>query len=429
MERISIQELAAVLTVKNGLKKKEAERFVATIFETVKDVLKTDRMVKIKGLGTFKMVEIEPRESVNVNTGERVLIEGHTKVSFTPDTSMKDLVNKPFSQFETVLLNDGVDFSGVDDMPLPIIEEDLEDESEETVVPAVEKLESAQIEEIPAIVEEPEIVPDEEEKAVPDMEKEDVSVAEDNEEVVSPVLESFAEGPVTEEEVVETISETITEPVENEEMEVPNDEEPEPVSEENEEVTYDEEEWEDDEETSSGTKKFLWIVLALVACVLSFGAGYMVGTYHNGSAQSLQDSIPVKIKVADTISIDSVKTQVVEMAIDTPQVKAQPQPEPVKPVANLVQEESHALHRKYAQMDARVRTGAYYIVGTAQEVKVKEGETLKRIAHRHLGPDMECYIEVYNGINASTPLTVGQIIKIPKLAYKKKKKEQTNNLE
>ena len=110
-ERIPIQELAAVLVAKGGLKKKDAERFAMTVFDIVKDGLAADRLVKIKGLGTFKLIDIDSRESVNVNTGERVLIEGHEKVTFTPDTAMKDLVNKPFSQFETVVLNEGVDFS------------------------------------------------------------------------------------------------------------------------------------------------------------------------------------------------------------------------------------------------------------------------------------------------------------------------------
>ena len=102
MDRISIQEIAAILISKSGLKKKDAERFATTIFEVVKDGLESERLVKIKGLGTFKVIDIEARESVNVNTGERVLIEGHGRVTFTPDSTMKELVNKPFSQFETV---------------------------------------------------------------------------------------------------------------------------------------------------------------------------------------------------------------------------------------------------------------------------------------------------------------------------------------
>ena len=132
MEKISIQEIATVLIEKNGLKRKEAEQFVLTMFDLIKESLATDRVVKIKGLGTFKVVDIEARESVNVNTGERVLIEGHDKITFTPDNTMKELVNKPFSQFETVVLNEGITF---DDMPET--EEDRSDSLEMRDVPEI----------------------------------------------------------------------------------------------------------------------------------------------------------------------------------------------------------------------------------------------------------------------------------------------------
>ena len=129
MERIPIQDLAAILVTKSGLKKKDAERFAMLIFEVVKDGLATDRLVKVKGLGTFKVIDIESRESVDVNTGERVLIEGHDKITFIPDATMKELVNKPFSQFETVVLNEGVVFDDtVDETGLQ--EEEAESESE-----------------------------------------------------------------------------------------------------------------------------------------------------------------------------------------------------------------------------------------------------------------------------------------------------------
>ena len=86
-------------------------------FDIISSELKNGNQVKIKGLGTFKVQAVKPRESVNVNTGERVLIEGHDKISFTPDTVMKELVNKPFSQFETVVINDGVDTEELERIP------------------------------------------------------------------------------------------------------------------------------------------------------------------------------------------------------------------------------------------------------------------------------------------------------------------------
>lgn len=138
MERISIQELAAVLVTKSGLKKKEAERFATVMFDVVKEGLSADRQVKIKGLGTFKVIDIDSRESVDVNTGERMVIEGHDKITFTPDATMKELVNKPFSQFETVVLADGVDFTGDEDEELEVdIENDMEPEPEPVGAPVL----------------------------------------------------------------------------------------------------------------------------------------------------------------------------------------------------------------------------------------------------------------------------------------------------
>ena len=114
MAKTALQLIADAVAKKHKITVKEAEKFVSAIFDVVNEGLKTDKLVKVKGLGTFKVQAVKPRESVNVNTGERVLIEGHEKVSFTPDATMKELVNKPFAQFETVVLNDGVDFADIE---------------------------------------------------------------------------------------------------------------------------------------------------------------------------------------------------------------------------------------------------------------------------------------------------------------------------
>ena len=114
MAKTALQLIADTVAKKHKITVKEAEKFVSAMFDVMNEGLKTDKLVKVKGLGTFKVQAVKPRESVNVNTGERVLIEGHDKVSFTPDATMKELVNKPFAQFETVVLNDGVDFTDID---------------------------------------------------------------------------------------------------------------------------------------------------------------------------------------------------------------------------------------------------------------------------------------------------------------------------
>ena len=445
MERLSIQELAAVLTVKNGLKKKEAEQFVTLIFEVVKDNLISERQVKIKGLGTFKIVDIEPRESINVNTGERMLIEGHEKITFTPDTAMKELVNRPFSQFETVILNDGVKFDvtddTTDDTPLSV-EEDVDDESVDTPVMEDETEASTSTEEeIIPIVEEEEI-----ESSTQDIDANEESV-EDNEPTETEVLsEDIPEAIDEDEEPAESTDEEPAEPTDEEPVESAEENEPiETTDDDSSEVIYDEDL---ETENSSAWKK--WLGFALVACVLSFFAGYKLGGYNAVSNSELSDSIQVPIKdlavsndTLSTVKSDTSKTVKKETVVvadvpspapkaqpAAPQLKEKPQPEPVKPVTAAAAENSGNDNMvDYGQMSARVRTGAYRIVGTDREVTAKEGETVGRIARRVLGPEMECYVEVYNGIKADVPLKAGQTIKIPKLQLKKKKTQQPINQE
>ena len=106
MAKISVQDMARAIVGKYGLEQRDAEDFVSAFFDLINEGLHREKAVKVKGLGTFKVIDVRERESVNVNTGERVVIESHGKITFTPDSVMRDLVNKPFAQFETVVLND-----------------------------------------------------------------------------------------------------------------------------------------------------------------------------------------------------------------------------------------------------------------------------------------------------------------------------------
>lgn len=115
MSKISITELASVLMDKHGLKRTEAELFIRQLVVVVNESLKKDKVAKLKGLGTFKVQSVSPRKSVDVNTGEAIVIEGRDKITFTADATMRDLVNAPFAQFETVVVNEGVDFSSIDE--------------------------------------------------------------------------------------------------------------------------------------------------------------------------------------------------------------------------------------------------------------------------------------------------------------------------
>lgn len=400
MERISIQDVAAVLMEKYGLRKKDVERFAVTLFEVVKDGLAADRHVKIKGLGTFKIIDIEARKSVNVNTGEHVVIEGHDKITFTPDTTMKELVNRPFSQFETVVLNDGVDFDDTDTT---------------SVAPAEEEEE----EEVQIIEEQPAVVMPEPEVPEPEVPK------EMTEEIIEEKPEEKEDDDAPIIEFVDTIEET----EETEEIEEAG------KREETEEVR--EEETDSDmEKPFYRSKAMLGLVAALLACVVSFAVGYHVG--FNKASSIMVDSLVEEpaTEMPDTIhkavtdsaaTTDSVSAPVEAPANtpDTMAVKVKPS-EKVEPVAAPVSTPVVETD-KYEQMDSRVRTGAYRIVGTDTEVKVRAGETIQRISRRTLGPDMECYIEVYNGLSSNAQLKEGQTLKIPKLELKKKKKQTNKN--
>ena len=226
-EKITLQDLINLFSDKRGMSKKDAELFVRSLFDLIEEALATEKYVKVKGLGTFKLTEVESRESVNVNTGERIEIQGHTKVSFTPDTTMKDLINKPFAHFETVILNDGVE---LEDTPLEVIvDENVTDE-----VPIIVEPQSGSVVEIPAPIEEPIV-----EKPI----------------VVEPIVAETA----TEEPVQEVNEEEISveEPVIQEEI---------PAMESKQEII---------EAKEKSTNRVLWGVIVVLVLIILFGAYWM----------------------------------------------------------------------------------------------------------------------------------------------------------
>lgn len=360
MGKLTIQEIAKILVEKNKLSTKEANLFAATMFEIIQQQLDSDGLVKIKGLGTFKMIRVEARESVSVRTGERVMIDSHAKITFTPDVSMKELVNKPFSQFETVVLNEGVEF---DDLSEDGIEEDVAIEETVTV---------------------------EEHVAAQQLDMADPLVAAED----SPVVDTPAE------EI-----NTVVQPL----MEVVDDTPEEPI-------------YSDDEEDShSWGKPLCYGLLTLVLMAVSAYGGYWYG---QKTATSLMTEIPTEKEQAPEVvvpdSIDAIDVDSIEIAeiAETPVAEEQPAPETKEEQVS----EEEPFWKKYEAMDARVRTGAYHIIGTDHEIKVRKGDTMLRIARRELGEEMSCYIEVYNGLKANSELQEGQIIKIPKLKWKLKRK-------
>ena len=386
MNKLTLNNIAKVLVEKNGLEPKEAMMFTTAMFDLIHDRLNEEGIVKVKGLGTFKMIRVEARESINVRTGERVLIDSHAKITFTPDAVMKELVNKPFSQFETVVLNDDVEFTDM--------------KSEETTD---ETNNSEQSESLVDVVSEggtPEPAP---------------------EPAPEPVAEVVPEpAPVVAPEPVAEVAPEPTPVVAPE----PTREVPEPTvpsaDEESEENTSAVQTcYEEDEEESYWHRNIGWAFLVLVLMAASAVGGYLYGVGQIPSQTAMADTVSaVKVNpvVTDTLVNDSLKADSVAVKIEAKhEDKAASEQQPQEKT-------SQNLHDKYAEMDARVRTGAYKITGLDREVKVRAGDNLKRIARRELGSDdMVCYIEVFNKMNASAELKEGQTIKIPALKLKKKK--------
>ena len=414
MNKLTLNNIAKVLVEKNGLEPKEAMMFTTAMFDLIHDRLNEEGIVKVKGLGTFKMIRVEARESINVRTGERVLIDSHAKITFTPDAVMKELVNKPFSQFETVVLNDDVEFTDM--------------KSEETTD---ETNNSEQSESLVDVVSEggtPEPAPEPapEPVAEPTPEPAPEPVAEPTPEPAPEVAPEPVAEPTPEPAPVvapEPVAEVAPEPTPVVAPE-PTREVPEPTvpsaDEESEENTSAVQTcYEEDEEESHWHRNIGWAFLVLVLMAASAVGGYLYGVGQIPSQTAMADTVSaVKVNpvVTDTLVNDSLKA-------DSVAVKTEAKHEDKAASEQQPQEKtSQNLHDKYAEMDARVRTGAYKITGLDREVKVRAGDNLKRIARRELGSDdMVCYIEVFNKMNASAELKEGQTIKIPALKLKKKK--------
>lgn len=386
MNKLTLNNIAKVLVEKNGLEPKEAMMFTTAMFDLIHDRLNEEGIVKVKGLGTFKMIRVEARESINVRTGERVLIDSHAKITFTPDAVMKELVNKPFSQFETVVLNDDVEFTDM--------------KSEETTDETNNSEQSESLVDVVSEGETPEPAPEPAPEPV-------AEVAPEPAPVVAP----------------EPVAEVAPEPTPVVAPE-PTREVPEPTvpsaDEESEENTSAVQTcYEEDEEESHWHRNIGWAFLVLVLMAASAVGGYLYGVGQIPSQTAMADTVSaVKVNpvVTDTLVNDSLKA-------DSVAVKTEAKHEDKAASEEQPQEKtSQNLHDKYAEMDARVRTGAYKITGLDREVKVRAGDNLKRIARRELGSDdMVCYIEVFNKMNASAELKEGQTIKIPALKLKKKK--------
>lgn len=531
-----LRPLATNVAQKNKMGIREAENFVRLMFEVIQDGLQEDKFVKVKGLGGFKLTTVKDRESVDVNTGERIVIEGRDRVSFTPDSVMRDLVNKPFAQFDTVLLNEGVDFTEIDEK----FEEQAEREEAELEAPVelidfddaereISVDEPLSAEEAPASDEAPVDVPPVEEIPL----EGNLAMVEEQPEISSESLEPSSQEVSTENQSMETppaTEETLTTETEVEapavektpaveESLVVDEVQAEPfviaealATEEIPVVPEAHVEAETEPQTAKGSSKHLeqsalkdeakqetvsiplvdvpiqqaeafreteedtssvmeeemkesrsvlkYIALigsafsfVLVICLGVLAYQYhkvvmqrnkllmTVSLYENGKkvepAQSQADNNVVREAKLDSARMQDAASAVVKAEQATRQEAQRKEENSPQSAGANKEQKTMAASTKSAKetvtpkkaavkavsssqydSDPRVRTGAYRIVGVAQTVKVKKGQTLSSISKAYLGPGMECYVEALNGVKE---VKEGQSLKIPKLERKKKK--------
>ena len=497
MSKNSLTVLAQKLAEKTGISQQDAELFIRKMFDVVNEGLQADKQVKMKWLGTFKVTSVKDRESVDVNTGERIVIEGRDKISFTPDTILKEIINKPFAQFETVVVNDGVEFDEIDrkfEAEEQPAENQQMDEAEEIPEPldgsetSEETSEATSISEISDTSETSDVIDFLDESEAPSVSDKVVVIGESEpqydaspEIITETIVEKSVKEMKDEDEAEPTLEpESTPKPTpEPEQISAPDSE---PVVESacasDSETSEDSESYDTFESTKKGVviPRYLVIVACFIIVALIGGIGWFAFNYgkmaaqrdhlalqldnfHQGNkaakptpAPLSQEEIMRKKAIEDSIRMAQASEAVKMAEADGKQAdkkdsllaaKQQKDAE-AKKLAELnkradakklaeakkvaeakkaaeakkLQAEKAAAHAsaKYDQ-DARVRTGAYRIVGVAEVVTAREGQTIEAISKRYFGPGMECYVEALNG---SGKLKAGQKVKIPKLEMKKK---------
>lgn len=466
MSKFSLNTLGKLLADKSGLSQVEAELFIRKMFDVCNQGLEADKQVKIKWLGTFKVQATKDRESINVNTGERFTIEGRDKLTFTPDNILKEIVNKPFAQFETVVVNDGVDFDEID-------EKFGEEQAEEAPSEVIDFLDEEE-----AATPNPDVVVTEPEKEK-EKEKEDEDELSKQIALEQAKLEKLKQAKLEQERLEQERLEQ--EKLEQERLEQERLKQEKLEQERLEQERLEQERLElakqqqalkatvepavpatneteeEDEETSNShhivIPRYLVVAVCLIVVALIGGMGWFAFNYGQMTAQrdhlamqlSQYHQTPAKKAPANAVAAPLSQEQKlrqkaiedsIRMAKTAEAVKLAEQSDEASDKAeNAKQDEAKAKAKAAAKeeekvasktessahydKDVRVRTGAYRIVGVAQTVTVGAGQTLEQISTRYLGSGMECYVEALNG---TSTVKAGQKIKIPKLELKKKKK-------
>ena len=441
MSKFSLNTLGKLLADKSGLSQVEAELFIRKMFDVCNQGLEADKQVKIKWLGTFKVQATKDRESINVNTGERFTIEGRDKLTFTPDNILKEIVNKPFAQFETVVVNDGVDFDEID-------EKFGEEQTEDAPAQVIDFLDEEK-----TATPNPEVVVIGSEK-----EKEKEKEAED--ELAKQIAIEQAKLEKLKQEKLEQERQE-QERQEQEKLELAQQQQALKAVIEPAVPASDESEEEEEEEESSNSHhivipRYLVVAVCLIVVALIGGMGWFAFNYGQMTAQrdhlamqlnqyhqapakkvpakpaaaplsqeqklrqkAMEDSIRMA-KTAEAVKLAENSDEESANAEKAKQTEAKAKAEAKEKAKDKAEEKATSkIASSQYDKDARVRTGAYRIIGVAQTVTVGAGQTLEQISTRYLGSGMECYVEAMNG---TSTVKAGQKIKIPKLELKKKKK-------
>ena len=420
MSKNAIQSIIALLQEKNRLTHADAEKFIRLISDVVNEGLQHEKLVKVKGLGTFKLQAVRDRESVDVNTGERIVIEGRDKITFTPDNVLKDIVNKPFSGFDTVVIGDGVSFDEIDKK----YEESLHAENIEDSVKVKDEnpegLESVQEMDLKSSIVEDYQKNDDSAKC---QEKTSDKIAENDNEAKKETL------------VNEPISTTHTQTA-------------------TEEPSLEKEEDSVDTLCRQGDYvnvkrclyRLLWF-LTVLFLLSTLVLGYLLYREKSQGMQTVVErtviskEVPVKEKaLSNSIANDSMKEVHAVIPSDKPikdhsTVESEKKQTEVNVSHNQAKDnkesklaekkdEKNTIRQQESQAspydkDPRVRYGAYRITGVEQTVTVQKGQTFSSISRAYLGPEMECYMEAVNG--GKKEVKAGDKLKIPRLELKKKR--------
>lgn len=452
-----VSDFASELVGRYGLKEEEATEFISAMFDIICEQLDgADKQVKVKGLGTFKVTSVGARASVDVNTGERIIIEGRNKISFTPEVMLRDRVNRPFVQFETVVLNDGVDFSEIDNefngskQEVAASDSNVETANETVADDAEEVAEKAVVETIDESVDES-VVGAEEDKS-------DVAIEEKASDVVPEnVMDQGQKEEAKPELENEYVPEYGHEPMSEVEADNSDESQQSTVG-----LSSDEsvEKSSDDSQQSSvessvttpqpkevvvaeGCKQrnprlMYWFSIASFVLLIFIGVGmyflYEQVKAKNVAIEQLQTKLAMhsmalksaavepkqgvaskKNIVADTtdadkqVAITDAAETVAKEEVSKPIEKTHEPPVAEKKKSNVPKPAADY------NFDVRVRTGAYIIVGEETSVTVRSGQTLASISKAYLGPGMECYVEVFNNRKEVKP---GDKLRIPKLKIK-----------